>query len=102
MGIAVKVPHKFPSRYLTVEGEWVRLHLPPGSTIDFARFEDRVQRALAARDGEALAEALTLYDDDLFPGDRYADWSAAARERLSQRYLRALAAAGNGCTTPFT
>lgn len=35
---------------------------------------------------------MSLYTDDLFPGDRYADWSAARRERLAQLYLRVLTA----------
>ncbi len=77
------LPDKFPSRYLEVDEGRVTLHLPPGSIIDFEAFEQHVCH-------EHWLDALPLYGGDLFPDDRYADWIAAPRERLTQLYLRVL------------
>ncbi len=77
------LPDKFPSRYLEVDEGRVSLHLPPGSMIDFEEFEQHICH-------ERWLDALALYGGDLFPDDRYADWAAASRERLTQLYLRVL------------
>ncbi len=77
------LPEKFPSRYLTVEEGRVTLRLPPSSWVDLEAFERHVRR------GE-YAAAAALYQGDLFPDDRYADWAAVPRERLAQLYLRSL------------
>jgi DNA-binding SARP family transcriptional activator len=77
------LPDKFPSRYLEVDEGRVTLHLPPGSRLDFAEFEQQVC-------DEHWTAALTLYGGELFPDDRYTDWAAASRERLTQLYLRVL------------
>jgi DNA-binding SARP family transcriptional activator len=76
------LPDKFPSRYLEVEEGQVILHLPPGSWIDFDAFEHHLQ----AQNWEA---SVAVYRGELFPGDRYADWAAALRERLNQEFIRA-------------
>jgi len=76
------LPGKFPSRYLTVAGGQVTLNLPDGSWVDFEAFEEHVKN----QEWEA---ALELYQGDLFPGDLYADWATAARERLKQSAIRA-------------
>jgi DNA-binding SARP family transcriptional activator len=80
------LPDKFPSRYLEVEEGQVTLRLPPGSSVDFAAFEQDV------RDGK-WEEALALYHGELYPSDRYTGWAAAPRERLAQLHIRALLAA---------
>ncbi len=80
------LPDKFPSRYLEVREGRVTLHLPPDSTVDFAEFEQHAQA------GEHEA-ALARYIGELFPGDRYADWAAAKRERLAELHVQALIAA---------
>ncbi|MCD6343984.1 MAG: hypothetical protein J7M17_00055, partial [Anaerolineae bacterium] len=77
------LPDKFPSRYLEVEGGRVTLRLPPGSWVDSETFEQHIQ-------DEEWEAALALYQGELFPGDRYADWAAAQRERLMRCYVRAL------------
>jgi DNA-binding SARP family transcriptional activator len=79
------LPDKFPSRYLEVEGGRVTLRLPPGSWVDSETFEQHIQ-------DEEWEAALALYRGELFPGDRYADWAAAQRERLMRCYVRALLA----------
>jgi DNA-binding SARP family transcriptional activator len=84
------LPDKFPSRYVIVEAERVCLDLPPGSTVDFEHFEQRLTAALANQSAETLEQVLALYTDDLFPTDRYADWAVATRERLAELYLRGL------------
>jgi DNA-binding SARP family transcriptional activator/Tfp pilus assembly protein PilF len=76
------LPDKFPSRYLEVEEGQVILHLPPDSWIDFVAFRQHLQ----TQDWEA---AVAIYGGELFPGDRYADWAAAPRERLIQELIRA-------------
>ncbi|MDE3088633.1 MAG: hypothetical protein KGJ80_04525, partial [Chloroflexota bacterium] len=80
-----ELPARFASRYVEVEGEQVYLHLPPGSWVDYEIFEQHIQT-------REWCAALALYQGDLFPGDRYADWVAATRERLSRHYLDALLA----------
>lgn len=59
------------------------LHLPPGSEVDFETFEQRVQQG----EWEAV---VSLYQGDLFPGDRYRDWAVERREQLARLYQRAL------------
>jgi len=76
------LPDKFPSRYLKVEGEHISLQLPPGSTVDFERFEQALPPAIQTHNTEHLQEALSLYSGDLFPSDRYADWSSEKRLAL--------------------
>jgi DNA-binding SARP family transcriptional activator len=76
------LPEKFPSRYLQLEADRIVLVLPPGSTVDFEQLE-------ADPDAESARGWL---DGELFPADRYADWAAAARERVAQCQLRALLA----------
>lgn len=88
------LPDKFPSRYLKVEGELIMLQLPPGSSVDFEHFERVLPLAIQTRSAERLQEALNLYSGELFPSDRYADWSAEKRlslAELRQRGLLALA-----------
>ena len=77
------LPDKFPSRYLEVDEGRITLQLPPGSHLDFAEFEQQVC-------DEHWTAALSIYGGELFPEDRYADWAAASRERLTQLYLRVL------------
>ena len=79
------LPDKFPSRYLEVDEGRVTLRLSIGSTIDFEEFEQRVS-------AEHWLDALALFGGDLFPADRYADWAAAPRERLTQLAVQALLA----------
>ncbi len=76
-----KLPRKFPSRYLQVEGGWVALRLPPGSQVDFEMFEQHYHR-------REWAAAFALYRGELFPDDRYEDWAALPRERLRQMAVR--------------
>ena len=76
------LPDRFPSRYLTVEGGQVILNLPDGSGVDFETFTEHVRR----QEWEA---ALQLYRGELFPGDRYADWATANRERLKIHAIQA-------------
>lgn len=79
------LPDKFPSRYLEVDEGRVTLRLSIGSMIDFEEFEQRVS-------AEHWFDALALFGGDLFPADRYADWAAAPRERLTQLAVQALLA----------
>jgi len=88
------LPDKFPSRYLRMEGERIRLSLPPGSSVDFEEFEARLPEAIHARKTTQLEKALSLYTDDLFPMNRYDDWAQDKRERLSDLYERGLLALG--------
>ncbi|HEX9018039.1 MAG TPA: BTAD domain-containing putative transcriptional regulator [Anaerolineaceae bacterium] len=78
------LPDKFPSRYLKVEGERIALDLPPGSSVDFEQFERNLPLAIQAESIDRLLEGLNLYAGELFPSDRYADWSAEKRQSLSE------------------
>lgn len=88
------LPEKFPSRYLSVEGERVYLNLPAGTHVDFEQFEILIQRAIQTRSIENLERALSQYIDDLFPMDRYKDWSTSRRESLSELRQRGILALG--------
>ncbi len=88
------LPEKFPSRYLSVEGERVYLNLPAGTLVDFEQFETLVQRAIQTRAIENLERALSQYVDDLYPMDRYKDWSTSRRESLSDLRQRGILALG--------
>lgn len=81
------LPDKFPSRYLVVEEGRVTLQLPAGSTIDLERFEEAVRQ-------NEWERAIALYQGELYPADRYADWAAETRERLVHHFVRAALAAG--------
>lgn len=83
-----ELPDKFPSRYLMVEAGQISLRLPPGSWLDYEAF------AQHCREGQ-WQQAAALYQGELFPEDRYADWAAAPRQRLAQQFLAvSLALAG--------
>jgi DNA-binding SARP family transcriptional activator len=84
------LPDKFPSRYLKVEGEHIALSLPPGSEVDFEHFERVLPLAIQTHSTERLQEALSLYAGDLFPSDRYADWSEEKRQSLAEQRQRGL------------
>ncbi|RPJ50547.1 MAG: hypothetical protein EHM21_04755, partial [Chloroflexi bacterium] len=84
------LPDKFPSRYLKVEGEHIALNLPPGSTVDFEDFERVLPLAIQTHGAERLQEALNLYSGELFPSDRYADWSEEKRQSLAELRQRGL------------
>lgn len=84
------LPDKFPSRYLKVEGEHIVLALPPGSVVDLEQFERALPLAIQARSIDRLQEALTMYAGDLFPSDRYADWSTEQRQSLAELRQRGL------------
>lgn len=79
------LPGKFPSRYLLVEEGLVSLRLPPGSEVDYERFEQHLKR------GE-WQQAVSLWQGEPFSLDRYKDWAAWKREQLINGYLRALLA----------
>jgi DNA-binding SARP family transcriptional activator len=78
-----KLPGKFPSRYVLVEGGRVTLQLPPGSWVDFEAFEFHYDR-------RQWAEAFALYRGDLFPDDRYEDWAVLPRERWRQMAIQVM------------
>lgn len=82
------LPERGCSRYLKVANQHVALYLPPGSTVDFVRFEEAIQRAFDASRAE-LEQSLSMYGE-LFPHDRYADWAAGPCQRLADLYVRGL------------
>jgi DNA-binding SARP family transcriptional activator/Flp pilus assembly protein TadD len=84
------LPDKFPSRYLKVEGEHIALILPTGSMVDFEDFERVLPLAIQTHAAERLQEALNLYSGELFPSDRYADWSEEKRQLLAELRQRGL------------
>ncbi|HEX4951523.1 MAG TPA: BTAD domain-containing putative transcriptional regulator, partial [Blastocatellia bacterium] len=79
------------SRFILTHDQQVMLRAPGGLWLDVEEFE---QRAAAALKSKALPEyeaALELYAGELLPEDRYEDWAAARRERLSRLANRLLA-----------
>lgn len=66
------------------------LILAPAVRVDVDSFEDAADQASTGPVEEragAARRAVALYRGELLPGDRYADWAAAPRERLRRRYL---------------
>jgi len=53
--------------------------------VDVAAFESLVQSS----DQSALSSALQLYNSDLLPDDRYAEWTLSSRERLRRQQREA-------------
>lgn len=78
------LPDKFPSRYVKVEGEHISLILSPGSMVDFENFERALPLAIQAHNVDQLQMVLNQYSGDLFPSDRYGDWSVDRRQSLAE------------------
>ncbi len=76
---------RFPCRYLDVTDDRVSLHVPAGSAIDFAAFEESVN----THDWET---AVDLYAGEFIPALRYADWTLAIRQKLADQHETALLA----------
>ena len=62
--------------------------------VDAARFEAIARAAQATRETRIAADAAALYFGDLLPGDTYASWTDAPRERLRQLALAVYKIAG--------
>jgi DNA-binding SARP family transcriptional activator len=77
------LPEKFPSRYISYEGERILLVLPQGSTIDFVLFRQEMQAAIQSGSADRLQDAVRLYTGEIFPADRYAGWSDNLRESIT-------------------
>lgn len=73
----------FPSRYLEISEERVRLLIPPGSTIDFLEFENSIGK----RD---WTKSILLYTGDFLPLYRYTEWTIPIEQRLSDQFEQAL------------
>lgn len=73
-----------------VERHGELLRLAAGIEVDVERFERAAARVSesddAGRVGAARA-ALAIHTGDLLPGDPYADWAAAPRERIRRQHL---------------
>ncbi len=91
------LPDKFPSRYLKVEGDRIALILPHGSEVDFVNFERVLPLAISSGSPDRLQDALKLYSGELFPSDRYADWSTEQRQALAELHQRGLLALAQAC-----
>jgi DNA-binding SARP family transcriptional activator len=80
------LPDKFPSRYLSYEGEQISLVLPQGSSVDFELFRQEIQAAIQVKDADRLQDSINLYTGELFPADRYASWISETRESVLTLY----------------
>lgn len=60
------------------------------TTVDVEAFQAAAVAARESRSPRAYSDALELYDGELLPGDRYADWAARQRERLRDMHLQLL------------
>ena len=77
------LPDKFPSRFLEVGNEQLRLILPPGSRMDYEEFLDHCNN-------KRFDQALGLYGGEWVADYPYAEWAQELRERLSRVYLESL------------
>ncbi len=79
------------SLYLSNIEDRLALTAPSTLWIDAAEFERLGAAALAGSDSAALEQALELYSGVLLPDDRFEDWAAGPRERLSRLFQELLA-----------
>ena len=70
---------RFPCRYLEVDEERIALLLPPGSEIDFLKFEDQLKL-------KNWEEAIQLYQGEFLPAFRFVEWTIPIRQRLADQY----------------
>lgn len=78
------------SRFIVTHDQQVMLRAPGGLWIDVEEFEQRAAMALKSKAVADYETALDLYVGELLPEDRYDDWAAARRERLSRLATRLL------------
>ncbi len=78
------------SRFIVTHDQHVMLRAPDGLWLDVEEFEQRAATALKSKAAEDYERALELYAGELLPEDRYEDWAAARRERLSRMATRLL------------
>ncbi|MBL8208624.1 MAG: tetratricopeptide repeat protein [Blastocatellia bacterium] len=78
------------SRFIVTHDQQVMLRAPGGLWIDVEEFEQRAATALKSKAVADYETALDLYVGELLPEDRYDDWAAARRERLSRLATRLL------------
>jgi DNA-binding SARP family transcriptional activator len=74
---------RFICQYLEVDDEEIRLHLPPGSRVDFEEFEASCRR-------QVWKQAIEVYTGELLPTLRYAEWTIPLRQHLADLYEQAL------------
>jgi len=86
-----ELPARAPSSYLSCTSQTYALDLPPGSTIDTVAFSDRIREGRrflkngdTARALLCFENALSLYQGELLPEDRYAHWSDEPRDHYQQ------------------
>jgi len=78
------------SRFIVTHDQQVMLRAPGDLWIDVEEFEQRAAMALKSKAVADYETALDLYVGELLPEDRYDDWAAARRERLSRLATRLL------------
>jgi DNA-binding SARP family transcriptional activator len=83
------------SSIIESEGQAYRLALGEGATVDANEFSTAAEAALDEEGSGRrvlLERARSLWGGEPLPEERYADWAAAYRERLIDRYIAALTA----------
>lgn len=78
------------SRFILTHDQQVMLRAPGGLWLDVEEFEQRATTALKSKALHDYDSALELYAGELLAEDRYEDWAAARRERLSRLAERLL------------
>ena len=76
--------------YLSLRGEQIALCPDIPLYVDVEAFEDAAAAARHARDPASYGLALDLYEGDLLPEDRYAEWTEDRRAQLRNLYLALL------------
>ncbi len=72
------------SRFILTHDQQVKLRASGGLWIDVEEFEQRAALALKSKIIRDYESALELYVGELLAEDRYEDWAATRRERLSR------------------
>lgn len=74
---------RFPSRYLEIVEERIRLIVPPQSEVDALEFD----RLIIQKD---WGKAIKLYQGEYLPNYRYAEWTIGLRQHYMDRFELAL------------
>lgn len=83
------------SRFLTRSEGQLALVAKDGIRVDADEFERLASQALKDRNPDTCQRALRLYDGDLLPADRFAEWARARREQLRALHLQVLEMLGD-------
>jgi DNA-binding SARP family transcriptional activator len=86
--VLARIRHAVGPELIVRRGD--EISLGEGVVVDATRFDELAGAALSSGDEPGLVAALDGYRGELLPADRYEDWTAVPRERLTRTALEVL------------